>query len=146
MTNSEGYIDGAVVVGYTPLLAADGVSPSLISMSSPQEAWRRGAPCLCPEVLLACTPSNGCGHGALPWACTAVLATAVGDGKRRRTSGCHRMRSSAASHRLCCVSKSRAQWLILSVPEKRSHVMEDLITCRLTFTPALVMVDGSGEF
>ena len=37
------------------------------------------------------------------------------------------------------------QWLILSVPEKRNHVIEDSITCRLTFTPAPGMVDGSAS-
>ena len=61
-----------------------------------------------------------------------------------------------ATEKQCCFPASESpikvvcpvhdQWLILSVPKKHSHVIKDLITCRLTFTPALVMVDGSGEF
>ena len=75
---------------------------------------------------------------------------------RRRSEMANAGARLGATDKLCCVPRSvlpinvvcpgHDQWLILSVPEKRSHVIEDLITCRLTFTPALVMVDGSGEF
>ena len=88
------------------------------------------------------------------WRTTVGMRCCAGDGGRRWQTPAHFW--VPPNEKQCGVPPSllpikvvcpvHDQLLILSVSKKHSHVIKDLITCRLTFTPALGMVDGSGEF